>query len=75
MRPLAHPLAPDATRHKARQSRSRVRITVEGSSWGLALDEPTGGDSVFSCREVKIVVGSDLAGVRCLALRVSKPFQ
>lgn len=45
----------------AEPAETHVRITVEGSSWGLALDEPTGGDSVFSCRDVKIVVSSDLA--------------
>ncbi len=45
----------------AEPAETRVRITVEGSSWGLALDEPTGGDSVFSCREVKVVVATDLA--------------
>lgn len=40
---------------------TKVRITVEGSSWGLALDEPTGGDSVFTSRGVSVVVTTALA--------------
>ncbi|MBL4848650.1 MAG: hypothetical protein JKY65_24270 [Planctomycetes bacterium] len=40
---------------------TRVRLSVDGGAWGLALDEATGGDAVFTSGSTKIVTSADLA--------------